>query len=82
MSAHAPRPDGHRHCQRDKHPSEGVNDQAQPRPPPTLALDVSDKQPAGQPLATVVEVLNKTIVEIKTLCRSIQSLINVANTHT
>jgi hypothetical protein len=81
MSAHAPRPDGHRHCQRDKHPSEGVNDRP-PRPPPTLVLDVRDKQPAGQPLATVVEVLDKTIVEIKTLGRSIQSLINVVNTHT
>jgi len=82
MSAHAPGPDGHRHRQCDKHPSEGVNDRAQPGPPPTLALDVSDKQPIGRPLATVVKVLNKTIIEIKTLGRSIESLINVAYTHT
>ncbi len=82
MSAHTPGPDGHRHRQRDKHPSEGVNDRAQPRPPPTLALDVSDKQPTGRPLATVVKVLNKAIIEIKTLSRSIESLINVVHTHT
>jgi hypothetical protein len=82
MPAHAPGPDGHRYRQCDEHPSEGVNDRAQPRPPPTLALDVSDKQPIDRLLTVVVEILNKTVVEIKTLGRSIESLIDVTHTHT